>query len=55
MNTKEVHDLNNQKTACQITEIRKTNHAISFKDDSLEEFHEMGYVNCHWCIGDSMR
>ena len=55
VNTKEVQDLNNQKNSCQINEIKKANHAISFKDDSLEEIHEMGCDNCHWCIGDAMR
>ena len=51
-NTKEVHDLYNQKTACQIPEIVAP---VGFVPDTLDEAHRCGYDNCAHCIGNSKR
>ena len=50
---KEVHDLDNEKTQCQIDEIIAAGHAKPY--DSLDAAHGDGYDNCHWCIGGSTR
>lgn len=52
-NTKEVHDLDNEKTSCQIDEIIKAGHDRPY--DYLSTAHSDGYDNCHWCIGGSTR
>lgn len=52
-NTKEVHDLDNEQTNCQINEIIAANHDVYF--DTLSAAHAAGYDNGHWCIGDSTR
>ena len=49
-NTTEVHDLNNEQTNCQISEIEDW---ITFS--SLDEAHDAGYDNCAYCIGGSTR
>lgn len=49
---KEVHDLHNQKTACQISEIVAP---VGFVPDTLDEAHQCGYDNCEHCIGNSKR
>jgi hypothetical protein len=57
-NTKEVHDLNNEKTGgneCQIDEIIAAAHAVGFVPDSLEQAHSEGYDNCAHCVGGSNR
>lgn len=50
---KEVHDLDNEKTKCQIDEI------IEAKNDkpytSQTTANDDGYDNCAHCIGDSTR
>lgn len=50
---REVHDLDNEKTQCQIDEI------IAAGNDrpclSLDAAHRAGYDNCHWCLGGSTR
>ncbi len=51
-NKKEVHDLDNEQTNCQIPEI-KPEHRVPF--GSLAEAHQAGYDNCHYCIGGSTR
>ena len=53
--SKEVHDLNNEKSQCQINEILAADHAVGFIPDTLAEAHRNGYDNCHWCIGGSKR
>lgn len=53
VNTTEVHDLDNEKSLCQIDEIIKAGHDQPFQ--SLEAAHRAGYNNCHWCIGGSTR
>lgn len=51
-NTKEVHDLNNEKEQCQVEEI-KPEHKVEFT--SVAEAHSKGFDNCYWCIGNSKR
>jgi hypothetical protein len=55
---KEVHDLDNEKTApneCQIDEIIRAGHARTFNPDTLDQAHNEGYDNCAYCIGSSKR
>lgn len=52
-NTKEVHDLDNEQTNCQINEIIAANHDVYY--DTHQEAKNAGYDNGHWCIGDSKR
>lgn len=52
-NTKEVHDLDNEKPQCQINEIIAARHDVYF--DTLAQAHLAGYDNGHWCIGGSTR
>ena len=55
-NTKEVHDLDNEKTGgneCQIDEIIAAGHDKPFT--SLSSAHGSGYDNCKWCLGGSTR
>jgi hypothetical protein len=47
-NSRELHDLNNQKPACQIDEIR-VDHRINFK--TQKEAVAMGYDYCAYCFG----
>lgn len=49
--TKEVHDLDNELSICQIGEIIQTGHVISF--NTLDEAYQAGHDNCHYCIGGS--
>lgn len=53
-NTTEVHDLDNEKTGCKISEI-KTEHIVTFSPDTLDTAHRNGYDNCAHCIGGSTR
>jgi hypothetical protein len=52
-NTTEVHDLDNEKTLCQIDEIIRAGHDKPF--NSLSDAHAAGYDNCAYCIGSSTR
>ncbi len=52
-NKKEVHDLNNEQTNCQINEFIAAGHAVSFGSPAAA--HNAGYDNCHWCTGGSTR
>ncbi|MCA9217175.1 MAG: hypothetical protein KDB27_29100 [Planctomycetales bacterium] len=52
---KEVHDLQNEKTQCQIDEIIRAGHAVVFTPDTLTQAHAEGYDNGHYCIGNSRR
>ena len=54
-NHKEVHDLDREKTACQIDEIIRAGHAVTFTPDTLAEAHRQGFDNCAHCIGGSGR
>ena len=49
----EVHDLKNETTNCQISEILEANHAVVFDPDTLTQAHSDGYDNCVYCIGES--
>ncbi len=51
----EVHDLDNEKVLCQIDEIIRAGHAVTFNPDTLEEAHRQGYDNCAYCLGYSVR
>jgi len=51
-NTKEVHNLFNRQTNCQINEIR-FEHRRDFS--SLAVAHAQGFDNCAYCIGGSTR
>lgn len=50
---KEVHDLDNEKTQCQIDEIIKAKHDKPYT--SLASANTDGYDNCAHCIGNSTR
>lgn len=50
-NKKEVHDLGNEKTNCQIAEIIKAGHDKPFS--SLLSAQTAGYDNCAYCLGSS--
>jgi hypothetical protein len=52
-NTKEVHDLDNEKTTCQIDEIISAGHDAPF--NSLEVARNQKFDNCAHCIGNSKR
>ena len=54
-NTKEVHDLYNEKAQCQIDEIINSGHAVMFEPDTLLQAHAEGFDNCAYCIGGSTR
>ena len=49
----EVHDLDNENSNCQIDEIIAARHDKPF--NSLNEAHNAGYDNCHYCLGGSTR
>ncbi len=51
----EVHDLKNETTNCQITEILETKNAVVFDPDTLAQAHSDGYDNCAYCIAESTR
>ncbi|WP_438480831.1 hypothetical protein [Oleiharenicola lentus] len=50
---REVHDLDNEKSQCQIDEIIRAGHDRPF--NTLKEARDAGYDNCAWCIGNSTR
>jgi hypothetical protein len=50
---KEVHDLDNEKTNCQIDEIIKAGHDKPY--NSLEAAHKDGYDDCAYCLPGSKR
>lgn len=57
-NSTEVHDLDNEQTGpneCQIDEIIKARHAVTFAPDTLDQAHRQRYDNCAYCIGGSRR
>ena len=49
----EVHDLNNEKTSCQIDEIIRARHDRPY--NLLSAAHADGYDNCAYCLGASTR
>ena len=50
---KEVHDLDKEKTDCQIDEIIVTKDDVAF--NWLSEAYSQGYNNCAYCLGGSAR
>ena len=50
---REVHNLDNEKVACQIDEIIKAGHDKPYS--SVEAARRDGYDNCAHCIGGSTR
>ena len=54
-NTKEVHDLHNEQTQCQIDEILTAGHAVKFEPDTLGQAHREAYDNGAFCLGASKR
>jgi hypothetical protein len=52
-NSKEVHDLDNERVNCQIDEIIRAGNDRAF--NSLTTAHAYGYDNCRWCLGASAR
>lgn len=53
VNTKEVHDLDYEKTPCQIDEIISARHDTPFH--SLVDAHNKKFDNCAYCISNSKR
>ena len=49
----EVHDLDNEKSLCQIDEILRAGHERPFQ--VLPDAHAQGYDNCAYCLGGSTR
>lgn len=49
----EVHDLDTEKTDCQIDEIIRAGHDRPY--NSLSTAHNAGLDNCAYCIGGSTR
>jgi len=49
----EVHDLDNEKTSCQIDEIIRAGHDRPY--NSVDQARRDGYDNCAYCIGGSTR
>ena len=54
-NSTEAHDLRNETANCQISEITRASHAVTFSPDTLTQAHAEGYDNGHYCIGNSKR
>jgi hypothetical protein len=50
---KEVHDLDNEKTGCQIDDIIKAKHDKPYTSQSAA--NAAGYDNCAHCLGGSKR
>lgn len=50
---KEVHDLDNEKTNCQIDEIIKAGHDKAY--NSLDAAHKDGHDDCAYCLKNSTR
>ncbi|HEX6038134.1 hypothetical protein [Longimicrobium sp.] len=50
---REVHDLDNEKTNCQIDEIIRAKNDVPY--NSLSSAHTAGYDNCAYCLGGSTR
>lgn len=54
-NSREVHDLSNEKAQCQIDKIIRNGHALVLAKDTLAQAHWEGYDNCAFCLGKSLR
>jgi len=53
VNTLEVHDTQNEKSLCQLDEIKPEHRR--WYDTLAEAKRDHPYDNCHWCIGGSTR
>lgn len=53
VNTLEVHDTLNEKTPCQLEEIKPEHQR--WYDTLAEANSDHAYDNCYWCIGGSTR
>jgi hypothetical protein len=49
----EVHDLDNEKSQCQIDEIIRAGHERPYT--TLSAAHSAGFDNCAYCLGGSTR
>jgi hypothetical protein len=54
-NTAEVHDLTNEKPACQISEILAAGHGVVFSPDTLAQAKSEGFDPCAKCLTGSTR
>lgn len=54
-NTREVHDLQREQRNCQIDEIMRARHAVTFSPDTLSQARTDGFDNCAYCLGSSTR
>lgn len=52
-NKMEVHDLDNEKSQCQIDKIIRAGHDVPFT--SLQVAKNRGYDPCAWCLAGSRR
>jgi hypothetical protein len=52
-NKLEIHDLDSERTNCQIDEVIRAGHDKPFI--SLSSAHGAGYDNCAYCLGASAR
>lgn len=50
INSKEVHNLDNEQAVCQIDKITLAGHDRPF--NQLPHAHREGYDNCNWCLGN---
>ena len=53
VNKMEVHDLDNEKTNCQIDEIIRAGHDRPYA--TLQAAKSAGHDNCAYCVGGSTR
>ncbi|MBA3630995.1 MAG: hypothetical protein H0W55_15225 [Actinobacteria bacterium] len=51
--SRHVHDLWNEQANCEIDNIFRGSHAVTFSPDTLDQAHAHGYNDCYWCIGGS--
>jgi hypothetical protein len=52
--SRHVHDLWNEQVNCEIDEIFRGSHGVTFSPDDLGQAHAHGYNDCYWCIGGSL-
>jgi hypothetical protein len=53
LNTLEVHDTQNERSSCQLDEI-KVEHR-KWYDSLAQAKADRSYDNCYWCLGGSKR
>lgn len=54
-NTYEVHSLRDENANCQINEILRAGHAVTFTPDTQAQANADGFDNCAYCIGGSTK